>query len=98
MVDFWAKMVFDCQTNSKVAIETDAVSEVIKKNKIVPMLADWTDESPEIKKALNDLGRNSIPVLAIWPANPKDKEVIVLSDLLSQAQVIAALEEAGPSK
>ena len=98
MVDFWAKWCPTCQTNSKVAIETDAVSELIKKNQVVPMLADWTDESPVIKKALHDLGRNSIPVLAIWPAKPKDKEVIILSDLLSQSQVIEALEEAGPSK
>jgi thiol:disulfide interchange protein len=98
MVDFWAKWCPTCQTNSKVAIETNAVSELIKKNQVVPMLADWTDESPVIKKALHDLGRNSIPVLAIWPAQPKDKEVIILSDLLSQSQVIEALEEAGPSK
>jgi thiol:disulfide interchange protein len=98
MVDFWAKWCLTCQTNSKIAIETDAVSEVIKKNRVVPMLADWTDESPVIKKALHDLGRNSIPVLAIWPANSNDQPPIVLSDLLSQGQVIEALEKAGPSK
>jgi thiol:disulfide interchange protein len=98
MVDFWARWCLTCQTNSKVAIETEAVSKLIKQNKVVPMLADWTDESPDIKKALNDLGRNSIPVLAIWPAGAADNEVIVRSDLLSQADVLAALEQAGPSK
>ncbi|MCC6126684.1 MAG: thioredoxin family protein [Pirellulales bacterium] len=98
MVDFWAKWCPTCQVNSKVAIETDAVSEVIKKNNVVPMLADWTDESPVIKKALNDLGYNSIPLLAIWPANPQDQEVIVLPDLLSESEVIEALHRAGPSK
>jgi thiol:disulfide interchange protein len=98
MVDFWAKWCLTCQTNSKVAIETDAVSDLIKKNNVVPMLADWTDESPVIKKSLNDLGYNSIPLLAIWPANSKDQEVIILSDLLSERQVVEALNRAGPSK
>jgi thiol:disulfide interchange protein DsbD len=98
MVDFSAEWCLTCKTNIKFSIDTEAVRELIAKDRIVPMLADWTDESPDIKKALNDLGRNSIPVLAIWPANPKDKEVIILSDLLSQSQVIEALKEAGPSK
>ena len=62
------------------------------------MLADWTDQSPTIKKALNDLGYNSIPLLAIWPAQPPEQKVIVLSDLLPESQVLDALKEAGPSK
>jgi thiol:disulfide interchange protein len=62
------------------------------------MLADWTDESPTIKKALNDLGCNSIPQLTIWPAQPSAKKVIVLSDLLRESQVLDGLNEAGPSK
>lgn len=98
MVDFWAKWCLTCQTNSKVAIETDAVCELIEKNQVVPMLADWTDESPTIKKALHDLGYNSIPLLAIWPAESKDAKPIILSDLISQSQVLDALEKAGPSK
>jgi thiol:disulfide interchange protein len=98
MVDFWAKWCLTCQTNSKVAIETDAVRELIEKNQVVPMLADWTDESPTIKKALHDLGYNSIPLLAIWPAESQDAKPIILADLLSQSQVLDALEKAGPSK
>ena len=98
MVDFTANWCPNCKTNSKFAIETDAVRELVEANGVVPMLADWTDQSPVIKKALNDLGCNSIPVLAIWPAQPTEQKVIVLSDLLLESQVLDALEEAGPSK
>jgi thiol:disulfide interchange protein len=98
MVDFSAAWCPTCKTNLKLAVETDAVYELIKANGVVPMLADWTDRSPTIKKALNDLGRNSIPVLAIWPANSQGQEPIILSDLLSQSQVLEALKTAGPSK
>ena len=98
MVDFSAAWCLTCKTNLKLAIETDAVHGLIKANGVVPMLADWTDQSPTIKKALNDLGYNSIPVLAIWPANSQSNNAIVLSDLLSESQVLKALNDAGPSK
>jgi thiol:disulfide interchange protein len=98
MVDFTANWCPNCKTNSKFAIETDAVGELIMANGVVPMLADWTDRSETIKKALNDLGCNSIPVLAIWPAKPTEKKAIVLRDVLLESQVLDALKEAGPSK
>lgn len=98
MVDFSAEWCLTCKTNIRWSIDTAKVRDLLKTNRVVPMLADWTDESPEIKQALNDLGRNSIPVLAIWPAGGSDEAVIVQSDLLSQADVLAALEQAGPSK
>jgi thiol:disulfide interchange protein len=98
MVDFSAQWCLTCKTNLKFSIETDAVYDLVKANRVVPMLADWTDQSPMIKKALNELGRNSIPVLAIWPANSQDPKPIVLSDLLTQSQVLEALKTAGPSK
>jgi thiol:disulfide interchange protein len=98
MVDFTANWCPNCKTNSKLAIETDAVAQLVRGNGVVPMLADWTDQSPTIKKALNDLGYNSIPLLAIWPARPTEKEVILLPDLLRESQVIEALKEGGPSR
>jgi thiol:disulfide interchange protein len=98
MVDFSANWCPTCKTNLKFAVETDAVGELIKANGVVPMLADWTDRSPMIKQALNDLGYNSIPVLAIWPARSSERKVIALSDLLLESQVLDALKEAGPSK
>lgn len=98
IVDFSADWCLTCKTNLKFAIETDAVRDLIEANGVVAMLADWTDQSPTIKKALNDLGYNSIPVFAIWPANPIETEVVVLSDLLSEKQILEALKTAGPSK
>ena len=98
MVDFSADWCLTCKTNLKFAIETDAVRDLVETNGVVPMLADWTDRSPTIKKALNDLGYNSIPVMAIWPGQSSDKKPIILSDLLRESQVIEAMKQAGPSK
>ena len=97
MVDFSADWCSTCKANLKFAIETEAVRQV-EENSVVPMLADWTDQSPVIKKALNDLGYNSIPLLAIYPAGGSDKDVIILRDLLREGQVLDAMKKAGPSK
>jgi thiol:disulfide interchange protein len=98
MVDFSANWCPNCKVNLKYAIETNAVHEMILANDVVPMLADWTDPSPVIKKALNDLGYNSIPLLAIWPGQPPGKGPIILTDWLRESQVLDALKVAGPSK
>lgn len=97
MVDFTADWCLTCKTNLKLAVDTKKTLEAVKKYEVVPFLADWTKPSDEIKATLNALGSNSIPVLAIYPAGQPDKPII-LRDLLSQQQVLDALEEAGASK
>ena len=98
MVDFTANWCLNCKLNSRRAIETDAVRKLVEDNGVVPLLADWTDESPMIKKALTDLGCNSIPTLAIWPAEPPGSKPIILPDVLPESKVLDALKAAGPSK
>ncbi len=97
LVDFTADWCLTCKVNLATAIETDAVKELIDKNNVVPLLADWTDGSDEIKQALESLDSNSIPVLAVFPAGSPNAP-IVLRDLITKKQVLAAIERAGPSK
>ncbi len=99
MVDFTADWCPNCKWNLAFAIETDRVAELVARNKVLPLLADWTDQSPLIKDFLTQrLRRQSIPVLAIWPAGASDQEAIVLDGTLLESQVIEALKQAGPSK
>jgi len=97
MVDFTANWCLTCKWNLKNSIETKTVKALVEKNGVVPMLADWTDKSDSIKNKLAELGSNSIPVLAIYPADNPD-EPIILRDALLESQVLEALEKAGPSK
>lgn len=97
IVDFTAAWCLNCKLNLRYAIDTHDVLDIVEKYDVVPMLADWTDRSPEIKRSLAELNSNSIPVLAIYPAdNPE--QPIVLKDLLKEKQVIEAIRTAGPSK
>ena len=101
MVDFSADWCPTCKFNLAYAIETDRVKSAIERNRVVPVLADWTDGSNEIKVALEGLQSRSIPVLAIYPAatpGGECPEPIVLRDLITEKQVLEALEKAGPSR
>jgi thiol:disulfide interchange protein len=99
MVDFTAKWCLSCKTNLKFAINTEEVLKAANANGVVPLLADFSDvdNSPDIKQMLTALESKSIPLLAIFPADRPD-EVIVLRDLITRSQVVAALKEAGPSQ
>ncbi len=97
MVEFTANWCWNCQVNMRTAIDTDRVAEVVRENGVTPMVADWTSRSPEIQAKLHELGSNSIPLLVVYPADP-EAEPIILPDLLTENQVVKALEEAGPSQ
>jgi suppressor for copper-sensitivity B len=96
-VDFSADWCATCKLNLKLAVDTDAVAKALEKNGVVPMLADWTDGSEEIKQMLESLGSNSIPVLAIFPAD-RPGEAFVLRDAVTKSQVLHAIDRAGPSR
>jgi len=100
MVDFSADWCLTCKANLRYAIETERVKAALDKNRVVPVLADWTDGSDEIREVLEGLGSRSIPVLAIYPGSKPGEplqEPIILRDLLTESQVLAALDQAGPS-
>lgn len=101
LVDFSADWCMTCKYNLATAIETSQVKTEIERNRVVPLLADWTDGSPEIKLMLESLQSKSIPVLAVFPAaGPGDPppEPIVLRDLITETQVLSAIRKAGPSR
>ena len=101
LIDFSADWCPTCKFNLATAIETRKVKSAIDENRIVPMLADWTDGSPEIKEMLATLQSKSIPVLAVFPAAPSGEsppDPIVLRDLITESQVLSAIRDAGPSR
>ncbi len=100
MVDFSADWCATCKWNLAFAIDTPRVKQALAEAEIVPMLADWTDGSPEIKLMLESLQSKSIPLLALFPPEQDGQPVpppIVLRDLITEAQVLAAIRDVGPS-
>jgi len=97
LVDFTADWCPNCKWNSILALNTKEVKSLVEANEVVPLLADWSDRSDTIKRAIAQLNSVSIPLLAIYPADDPENP-IVLRDIVTQGQVLEALKKAGPSK
>ena len=96
MVDFTADWCPTCKVLESTVLNTPAVQGVVTQQRIVPLVADWTDGSAEISAMLELLGSKQIPVLAIFPAD-RPNNPIVLRGWYTKAQLVEQLREAGPS-
>jgi thiol:disulfide interchange protein len=96
ILDLTANWCQTCKVNLAVAINRAAVKSVVKQNDVIAIKADLTEEHPETNELLKNLNSDSIPILAIFPAKSPNRP-IVLRDLVTQQEVLNALEEAGPS-
>ncbi len=97
MIEFTARWCLTCQSNMKFAIDRPRVAELVDENGVVPLLADWSEESDEIFSKIKELNSLSIPLLAIYPADAS-QEPIILRDAITESQLLDALKAAGPSQ
>ena len=84
-----------CKTNEAVALNRTEVAKRVRQLEAVTLKADKTQASPEIDKLLVELGNAGrvIPFYAIYPGRGRDP--ITFGGLISQQQVLDALEQAG---
>ena len=67
-----------------------SLSNAFAQRKVQLMRADWTRQDPAITQALHALGRSGVPVYVLYaPGKPP----VVLSELLSQSEVLTALAQ-----
>jgi thiol:disulfide interchange protein DsbD len=96
-VDFTAAWCVTCQVNKRVALHNQAVLEGFALRKVVPLRADWTRQDPRITATLAALGRNAVPVYALYL--PGEAAPRLLPELLTPSLVLAELARipAGPA-
>jgi len=96
-VDVTADWCLTCKLNEQLVIAAPAVSARLSAPGVVAMRADWTRPSTAIAAYLRGFGRYGIPFNAVYgPAAPRG---LALSEILTPAQVLAALgEAAGPGR
>ena len=87
-IDYTAAWCITCQVNKKLVLESEEVETLFRENDVYLVRADWTDQDPEITRALGELGRNSVPVYA-WYA-PGQQTPVLLPQIL-KADMIEAL-------
>ena len=88
-VDFTAAWCVTCQYNKRTTLSNaDVLADMAAKN-VHLLRADWTRRDPAITAELARLGRNSVPVYAIYKNGQQPQ---LLSEVLSVDEVRAALK------
>jgi thiol:disulfide interchange protein DsbD len=91
-VDFTAAWCVTCQVNKKVALETAEVTAKMQALGVTAIRADWTRPDAEITRALQEFGRDGVPLYVLYSGRPDDPPKI-LPQILTPAIVIAELEK-----
>ena len=87
-VDFTAAWCVTCQYNKKTVLADPQVLAAFDAHRVGTLRADWTRRDAAITRALAGLGRNGVPVYAIYrPGRPPR----VLSELPSRQEIEDAL-------
>lgn len=87
-VDFTAAWCVTCQYNKRTTLADGRVLADVAARQVALLRADWTQRDPAVTQALAALGRNGVPVYAIYK---NGQPVKVLSEVLSVEEVRAAL-------
>ncbi|HET7731657.1 MAG TPA: thioredoxin family protein [Usitatibacter sp.] len=88
-VDFTAAWCVTCQVNKRVALHNDAVIKAFADRGVVALRADWTRQDPRITEALSALGRNAVPVYALYV--PGTADPVLLPEVLTPSLVLAEI-------
>lgn len=97
LLDMTADWCPTCKVNLSVAINREAVKDLVQKYDVVAMKADLTEETDETNALLEQLQSKSIPILAVYPAEEPFRPY-VLRDSIWQQDVLDVIKLAGPSK
>jgi thiol:disulfide interchange protein DsbD len=88
-VDFTAAWCVTCQVNKRIALGNERVVREFSARCIVPLKADWTRRDPRITQALSSMGRNAVPVYALYV--PGQSEPRLLPEVLTPSLVLDEL-------
>ncbi len=87
-VDFTAAWCVTCQYNKQTTLSNPIIHKAWSTHNVSTLRADWTNPNTDIAQALRELGRNGIPVYAVYrPGKP----VKVLSEILTVQEVLDAI-------
>ncbi|WP_269533781.1 protein-disulfide reductase DsbD [Chitinimonas sp. BJYL2] len=87
-VDFTAAWCVTCQVNKRLVLARDAVLADFDAAGVHLMRADWTLKDPAITQELQRLGRNGVPVYALYAGHG---EPVLLPEVLSHDAIKTAL-------
>jgi thiol:disulfide interchange protein len=92
-LNFTAEWCQTCKLNEKTTFASKAVVDKFKAAGVVAYKGDWTSSNAEITKILQKFGRSGVPLYVVFSPH-RPNQPMVLSEIPSQTEVIAAIEKA----
>ena len=93
LVDVTADWCVTCQFNKITTLNTKKLVDFLIQHEVLAIRADWTNKDKDIFDFIKRYNRYGIPVNIVY--GPKNKEGILLPEILSKDIVIDKLMEAG---
>ncbi|MBK8870984.1 MAG: thioredoxin family protein [Elusimicrobia bacterium] len=89
-VDFTAAWCITCQVNERTTLSTDKVKAAFRAHNVEVLVADWTNRDPHITTALEQFGRNGVPLYILyWPG----RRPVILPTVLTPDIVVNELNK-----
>tara|TARA_R110000850_G_scaffold123873_1_gene241779 strand:- start:1562 stop:3733 length:2172 start_codon:yes stop_codon:yes gene_type:complete len=90
-VDFTAEWCVTCKVNERTTIKTEKVQQAFVDNNIEFVIADWTNEDPNITKLLKKHGRAGVPLYVLYPADPGAAPILLGDGIITSGDVDKAI-------
>jgi thiol:disulfide interchange protein DsbD len=87
-VDYTAAWCVTCQVNKQLVLSRPEVEAALRDSGYALLRADWTRRDPDITRALAALGRNGVPVYALYRPGRGPE---LLPEILTREKVLAAI-------
>jgi thiol:disulfide interchange protein DsbD len=91
VLDFTAEWCLNCKTLERVVLSSDEVAPVLNERGVRLLKVDITGSNPDGTAKLAELGRATIPLIAVFSPNGRE---VFKSDAYTAAQIIEAVRKA----
>lgn len=88
-VNFTAAWCITCKVNELNALSSEQFHAALREKNVTYLKGDWTSEDPQITRALEEYGRNGVPLYLLYRQG--ERRASILPQLLTEGIVLDAL-------
>jgi len=88
-VDATAAWCITCLVNEDAVLSRDTVKSAFAAKNVAYLVADWTNQNPEVTALLKENGRSGVPLYLYYA--PGAKAPVILPQILTEGSVLGAL-------
>jgi len=88
-VDATAAWCITCLVNEDAVLSRDTVKSAFTAKNVAYLVADWTNQNPEVTALLKENGRSGVPLYLYYA--PGAKAPVILPQILTEGSVLGAL-------